>query len=184
MDYLIILLVNSKIFRVSYVPLHFLRWNLLTWYLESYLTSGLGTCIQYTYWEWGVDNQIYFWVNSIKFLWKDGPILGVSICWGHSVLQTVALVIILMIQVNCFRWLRASFSLSILIHYLTRVLLAKNALVSNLLHFSSPEPKAHWGAYRIGRPLSSVVVVESRPSSTLFKHLLFRKKVKFHIELL
>ena len=37
------------------------------------------------------------------------------------------------------------------------------------LLFSSPEPKAHWWAYRIGRPPSSVCL-----SSTLFKHLLLR----------
>ena len=47
--------------------------------------------------------------------------------------------------------------------------------------FSSPEPKAHWWAFRIGRPLSSV-----RPLSTLFKHLLLRKhwliEAKFHME--
>ena len=35
--------------------------------------------------------------------------------------------------------------------------------------FSSPEAKAHWWAYRIGRPVSSI-----RLLSTLFKHLLFR----------
>ena len=39
------------------------------------------------------------------------------------------------------------------------------------LIFSSPEPKAHWRAYTIGRPLSSVV---RRLTSTLFKHLLLR----------
>ena len=36
--------------------------------------------------------------------------------------------------------------------------------------FSSPEQKAHWYAYRMGRPPSLVV----RLSSTLFKHLLLR----------
>ena len=40
---------------------------------------------------------------------------------------------------------------------------------STLHIFSSPEPKAHWWAYRIGRPPSSVCL-----SSTLFKHLLLR----------
>ena len=38
---------------------------------------------------------------------------------------------------------------------------------------SSPEPKAHWWAYRIGRHPSSVV----RLSSTLFKHLLLRNRL-------
>ena len=37
-------------------------------------------------------------------------------------------------------------------------------------HFvSSPDPKDHWWAYRIGRPLSSVCVYVN-----IFKHLLFR----------
>ena len=49
------------------------------------------------------------------------------------------------------------------------------------LVFSSPEPKAHCWAYRIGRPPSSV-----RLSSTLFKHLLHRNhwpiEAKFHME--
>ena len=33
-----------------------------------------------------------FWENSVTF-WKSyGPILGASICWGHSVLQTLTVV--------------------------------------------------------------------------------------------
>ena len=41
------------------------------------------------------------------------------------------------------------------------------------LIISTPEPKAHWWAYRLGRPPSSVFVVHHRrPSSTVFKHLL------------
>ena len=46
--------------------------------------------------------------------------------------------------------------------------------------FSSPEPKAHWWAYTIGRPLSSVVCLSLsvlRLSSTLFKHILLRNRL-------
>ena len=38
--------------------------------------------------------------------------------------------------------------------------------------FSSPELKAHWWTYRIGRPPSSVICPSVCPLSTLFKHLL------------
>ena len=38
--------------------------------------------------------------------------------------------------------------------------------------FSSPEPKAHWWAFRIGRPQSSVCL-----SSILYKHLLLRNRL-------
>ena len=62
---------------------------------------------------------INFWANSVKFsgsyspinfwaifkkkiLQSYGPILGASICWGHSVLQTLALVYIIMTLYWCF----------------------------------------------------------------------------------
>ena len=38
--------------------------------------------------------------------------------------------------------------------------------------FSSPEPKAHMGAYRIGRHPACVRRRRRRPSSTIFKDLL------------
>ena len=44
-----------------------------------------------------------------------------------------------------------------------------------LLVFSSLEPEVHWWAYRIGRPLTSVVCLSGHHLlSTLFKHLLLR----------
>ena len=52
----------------------------------------------------------------------------------------------------------------------------------NVYVFSSPEPKAHCWAYRIGRPPSSVC----HTSSTLFKQLLLRNclanQSQFHME--
>ena len=53
----------------------------------------------------------------------------------------------------------------------------QDAKVRFLCLFSSPAPKAHWWAYRMGMPPSSVVRGPSPvvcPSSTLFKHLLLR----------
>ena len=49
-----------------------------------------------------------------------------------------------------------------------------NVLHRGYLIFSSPEPKAHWWAYRTGRPPSSVCLSVVCLSSTLFKHLLLR----------
>ena len=37
--------------------------------------------------------------SCIKLLWSCGPTLGESICWGHSVLQTMALVVYCLIIV-------------------------------------------------------------------------------------
>ena len=46
---------------------------------------------------------------------------------------------------------------------------------------SSPEPKAHWWAYRIGRPLLSIVV---HTLWTSFPQKPLAQSVKFHMELL
>ena len=48
--------------------------------------------------------------------------------------------------------------------------------------FSSPEPKAHWWAYRIGRPLSSVRLPHSL--NIFSSETTGPIKVKFHMELL
>ena len=50
----------------------------------------------------------------------------------------------------------------------------RNALFLKLFLFSSPEPKAHWWAYRIDRPPSSVVRPSVCLSSTFFKNLRLR----------
>ena len=39
---------------------------------------------------WELWPNFNFWANFIKFLPSYGPLLGASICWGHSVLQTLA----------------------------------------------------------------------------------------------
>ena len=53
--------------------------------------------------------------------------------------------------------------------------------------FSSPEPKAHWRAYRTGRPPSSVVCLSSvcRPHflNIFSSETTGPMKVKFHMEL-
>ena len=45
----------------------------------------------------------------IKFLWRYGPILGASICLVHSVLQTLALVILL----NLLKFYRLNIRLNV-----------------------------------------------------------------------
>ena len=55
--------------------------------------------------------------------------------------------------------------------------------MKDTMHFSSPEPKAHRSAYRIGRPLSSVVRLSGCRLSVV--HTLITSspiEVKFHME--
>ena len=66
---------------------NFWHWN----HLENYLSEDLD--IKYTNCGWGVDYLINFWTNSIQFWHKISVELWPCICWGHSVWQTLALVL-------------------------------------------------------------------------------------------
>ena len=50
-----------------------------------------------------------------------------------------------------------------------------------LIYFSTPEPKAHWWAYRIGRPVSSVAHPSVRRPHIFSSETAGPIKVKFHM---